>query len=126
MLFRSVVAEEHAKASSRAQQLSQFLLTAGETIRALPLVGPLSRRWGEVQSASLGSRRAGMVEQSNMQNTIQMVGQLLTVVVYVPALHAPFGTYALPFEDWLIVGLTALSVIPVLEAGKWLIRRKGW
>ena len=51
---------------------------------------------------------------------------LLTVVVYVPALHAPFGTYALPFEDWLIVGLTALSVIPVLEAGKWLIRRKGW
>ncbi|MFW9616587.1 ATP-binding cassette domain-containing protein [Aquabacterium sp.] len=77
-----VVAEEHAKASSRAQQLSQFLLTAGETIRALPLVGPLSRRWGEVQSASLGSRRAGMVEQSNMQNTIQMVGQLLTVVVY--------------------------------------------
>ncbi len=51
---------------------------------------------------------------------------LLTVVVYVPALHAPFGTYALPFEDWLIVGLTALSVIPVLEAGKCFIRRKGW
>lgn len=51
---------------------------------------------------------------------------LLTVVVYVPALHAPFGTYALPFEDWLIVGLAALSVIPVLEAGKCFIRRKGW
>ena len=51
---------------------------------------------------------------------------LLTVVVYVPALHAPFGTYALPFDDWLIVGLTALRVIPVLEAGKCFIRRKGW
>ncbi len=51
---------------------------------------------------------------------------LLAVVVYVPALHAPFGTYALPFEDWLIVGLAALSVIPVLEAGKCFIRRKGW
>ncbi len=75
-------AEEHAKASSRAQQLQQFLLSAGETIRCLPLVRPLSKRWTEVQDDSLGARRDGMVHQSNLQTTIQTVGQLLTVFVY--------------------------------------------
>lgn len=75
-------AEEHSKASSRAQQLSQFLLTAGEAIRCLPLLGPFARRWTEVQDGSLGSRREGMVLQSELQQTIQTLGQLLTVFVY--------------------------------------------
>ena len=51
---------------------------------------------------------------------------LLIVVVYLPVLNAPFGTYALSFEDWLVVGPTALSIIPVLDAGKWFVRRNGW
>ena len=75
-------AEEHAKASSRGTQLGQFLLAAGETVRCLPLMGPLARRWGEIQGGSLGTRRDGMVLQSNLQTSIQSVGQLLTVLVY--------------------------------------------
>ena len=74
--------EEHAKASSRAQQLGQFLLSAGETVRCLPLLAPLSRRWGDLQGASLGTRREGMVLQSDLQTSIQTIGQLLTVFVY--------------------------------------------
>jgi ATP-binding cassette subfamily C protein LapB len=75
-------AEEHAKANSRAQQLGQFLLSAGETVRCLPLMAPLSRRWGELQGSSLGTRREGMVLQSDLQTSIQTIGQLLTVAVY--------------------------------------------
>jgi ATP-binding cassette subfamily C protein LapB len=75
-------AEEHAKAASRAQQMGQFLLTAGETLRGLPMLAPLARRWQAVQSQSLGSRRSGMFEQAHLQHTIQTVGQVLTVAVY--------------------------------------------
>jgi ATP-binding cassette subfamily C protein LapB len=75
-------AEEHAKASSRASQLGQFLLTAGETIRCLPLRKPLSRRWQGLQADSLGTRRDGMTLQSDMQSSVQTIGQLLTVAVY--------------------------------------------
>jgi ATP-binding cassette subfamily C protein LapB len=75
-------ADDHAKANSRAQQMGQFLLSSGEAVRALPLIGPLSRRWGEIQDASLGSRRQGMDLQSTLQTSIQSIGQLLTVLVY--------------------------------------------
>lgn len=75
-------AEAHSKASSRAQQLGNFLLSAGEAIRCLPLMAPLSRRWGGIQGDSLGSRRDGMVLQANLQQSIQTLGQLLTVAVY--------------------------------------------
>ena len=50
---------------------------------------------------------------------------LLTLIVYVPFLHAPFGTYSLPWFDWAIVITLAATVAPVLEAAKWLERR-GW
>lgn len=50
---------------------------------------------------------------------------LLAVVVYLPASHELFGTYALPFTDWLRVNLLAVTVVPVLELAKWLERR-GW
>ncbi len=75
-------AEAHAKASARAQQLNQFLLAAGETVRALPLGGLLARRWSEVQSESLSTRREGMDLQSSQQTATQSVGQLLSVAVY--------------------------------------------
>lgn len=75
-------AEGHAKASARAQQLNQFLFTAGETVRALPLGGLLARRWSQVQSESLSTRREGIDLQSSQQTATQSVGQLLTVAVY--------------------------------------------
>jgi Ca2+-transporting ATPase len=50
---------------------------------------------------------------------------LLAVIVFLPALHAPFGTYALSPADLTIVVLLAGTVVPVLEAAKWMERR-GW
>ena len=48
---------------------------------------------------------------------------LLALVVYVPVLEEAFGTYDLPPGDWLLVVGLALTVVPVLELTKWLIRR---
>ena len=50
---------------------------------------------------------------------------LLVAIVYLPALQGPFGTYALPLHDWLIVGALAVTIVPVLELAKWTVR-KGW
>jgi P-type Ca2+ transporter type 2C len=50
---------------------------------------------------------------------------LLALIVYLPVLHAPFSTYSLPPIDWAIVLALALTVIPVLEIAKWVIRRQG-
>ena len=48
---------------------------------------------------------------------------LLLVVVYVPALHEPFGTFSLTGVDWLVVVAAAASVLPVLELARWVVRR---
>ncbi|HEX9053116.1 MAG TPA: HAD-IC family P-type ATPase, partial [Anaeromyxobacter sp.] len=48
---------------------------------------------------------------------------LLVLLVYVPALRGPFGTYPLPLLDWAIVCGAALSIAPVLEVVKALVRR---
>ncbi len=50
---------------------------------------------------------------------------LLAVIVYLPVLHEPFGTFSLTAFDWTVVLILALSVSPVLELVKWLERR-GW
>ncbi|MBI5054301.1 MAG: cation transporting ATPase C-terminal domain-containing protein, partial [Chloroflexi bacterium] len=50
---------------------------------------------------------------------------LLVVIVYVPVLHEPFGTFSLPLIDWAIVILLSLTISPVLELAKWMERR-GW
>ena len=47
----------------------------------------------------------------------------LLVIVYLPVLHRPFGTYSLPLVDWVIVILLAFTVSPVLELVKWFERR---
>ena len=49
----------------------------------------------------------------------------LALIVYVPVLNGPFGTFPLTVEDWIIVAGAALTVSPVLEAAKWMERR-GW
>ncbi|HEY5132188.1 MAG TPA: cation-translocating P-type ATPase [Candidatus Krumholzibacteriaceae bacterium] len=50
---------------------------------------------------------------------------LLSLIVYAPFLHRPFGTFSLMSVDWLIIGALAFSVSPVLELAKWFERR-GW
>lgn len=50
---------------------------------------------------------------------------LMILIVYVPVLHHPFGTYSLSFADWALIAGLAFTVVPVLELGKWMVRR-GW
>jgi Ca2+-transporting ATPase len=50
---------------------------------------------------------------------------LLVIVVCTPFLQQVFGTVSLPWERWAIVVGAALTVLPVLELGKSMVRR-GW
>lgn len=50
---------------------------------------------------------------------------LLAVVVYVPWLQGPFGTFAFSAKDWLLVVAVAVTIVPVLEAVKWVQGRAG-
>ncbi len=50
---------------------------------------------------------------------------VLGLIIYVPFLQHPFGTFSLSPVDWAIIISLAFSVSPVLEAAKWLERR-GW
>ncbi|HBU09988.1 MAG TPA: ATPase, partial [Candidatus Peribacter riflensis] len=49
---------------------------------------------------------------------------LLIAIVYWPPLQKPFGTFAVTAQDWTIICILAVSVIPVLETGKWMVRRE--
>ena len=49
----------------------------------------------------------------------------LALIIYVPALNKPFGTFPLTAEDWFIVSGAAFTVSPVLELAKWM-ERQGW
>jgi Ca2+-transporting ATPase len=48
---------------------------------------------------------------------------MLLVIVYLPVLQKPFGTFHLPPEDWAIIIAAAFTVFPVLELAKWMERR---
>ncbi len=48
---------------------------------------------------------------------------LLNLIIYVPFLQRPFGTYSLGAADWVIVTGVALTIFPILELGKWMVRR---
>jgi Ca2+-transporting ATPase len=50
---------------------------------------------------------------------------LLPLIVYVPLLSEAFDTAGLALADWVLVVGLAATVVPVLEAVKWLVRR-GW
>jgi Ca2+-transporting ATPase len=50
---------------------------------------------------------------------------LLAVILYWPVLQRPFGTFALPLSDWLLVVALSATVSLVLEFAKWMERR-GW
>lgn len=57
---------------------------------------------------------------------LSIVGEIaaLLMIIYVPVLQEPFGTFALGAEDWLVVTGLALTILPVLEATKWAISKK--
>jgi len=40
-------------------------------------------------------------------------------------LHDAFGTYCLTLVDWVIAFGLAITIVPVLEVAKWMLRR-GW
>ena len=48
---------------------------------------------------------------------------LLPLIVYLPMLHAPFGTFNLTASDWVLIVMLALTIVPVLELAKLAIRR---
>ena len=50
---------------------------------------------------------------------------LLVAIVYTPFLQAPFGTYSLSPGDWVLAAAGAFTVVPPVEAVKWMARR-GW
>jgi Ca2+-transporting ATPase len=50
---------------------------------------------------------------------------LLAGVVYLPFMNKAFGTFSLPLSVWPVLLGVAATIIPVLEAAKWAIRR-GW
>ncbi len=47
---------------------------------------------------------------------------LLPLIVYLPILHAPFGTFALTASDWVLITGLAFTIVPVLELAKLAIR----
>jgi P-type Ca2+ transporter type 2C len=47
---------------------------------------------------------------------------LLGLIIYIPALHIPFGTFHLPMIDWAIIISVSLTIIPLLEIMKWMLR----
>jgi Ca2+-transporting ATPase len=49
---------------------------------------------------------------------------LLLVVLYLPALQVPFGTFAMPLADLAIVLGVAATVLPVLDIAKAVLRQR--
>jgi len=47
---------------------------------------------------------------------------LLVVIVYVPFLQQPFGTFTFAWTDWALTVALAFTIVPVLEAVKWFER----
>lgn len=48
---------------------------------------------------------------------------LLSLIVYLPILHEPFGTFALSVRDWGLAGAVAFTVVPVLEIAKYALTK---
>jgi P-type Ca2+ transporter type 2C len=50
---------------------------------------------------------------------------LLVIILYVPFFQRAFGTFSMTSGDWMLTTGLAFSIVPVLEAVKWMARR-GW
>jgi Ca2+-transporting ATPase len=49
---------------------------------------------------------------------------LLGLILYVPVLAKPFGNFSLSVVDWVVILAVALTISPVLELTKWLVRKE--
>jgi Ca2+-transporting ATPase len=49
---------------------------------------------------------------------------LLAVVIYLPLLQEPFGTFSFGWTDWALPAALALTIVPVLESVKWMERHE--
>lgn len=49
---------------------------------------------------------------------------LLCLVLYLPLLQGAFGTVGPSLSEWAIVLGVAATIVPVLELGKWVVRRR--
>ena len=49
---------------------------------------------------------------------------LVLVVIYTPFLQEPFGTFSFGWRDWALPAAMAFTIVPVLEAMKWMVRRE--
>jgi Ca2+-transporting ATPase len=49
---------------------------------------------------------------------------LLGLILYLPFLAKPFGNASLSAKDWMVILAGSLTVSPVLELAKWLVRRE--
>jgi P-type Ca2+ transporter type 2C len=47
---------------------------------------------------------------------------LLGLIIYIPVFRTPFGTFHLPLIDWAIIIAVSLTILPVLEIAKWMLR----
>ena len=50
---------------------------------------------------------------------------LLMAILYLPVLQKPFGTHGMSLREWAMVAGCALTILPVLELGKWM-KRHTW
>ncbi len=50
---------------------------------------------------------------------------LLALIMYVPLLQAPFGTFGLTAMDWALVFGVSVTIVPVVEAAK-VMQHRGW
>ena len=49
---------------------------------------------------------------------------LLILIIYLPAAQTIMGTHAFSFFEWILIIVSSLSVLPVLEFGKWFLVRR--
>jgi Ca2+-transporting ATPase len=50
---------------------------------------------------------------------------ILSLIIYLPILQQAFGTFDLGLADWLVAIGPSVTIFPVLEFTKWILR-KGW
>ncbi|MCG8554527.1 MAG: cation-translocating P-type ATPase [Proteobacteria bacterium] len=48
---------------------------------------------------------------------------LLGLILYLPALHTPFGTFPLSGSDWTLTACASATIVPAVELAKWTIGR---
>jgi Ca2+-transporting ATPase len=116
---------------SALANLALFLwaLDAGrETEEAMSLVFTSLVLTEFLKAYSYRSDRRSVLERTfaNRWLNLAVVWELtlLGLVLYVPFLQRAFGTVGPSPEEWALVLGVAATIVPVLEVGKWIVRRR--